>query len=451
MQKEEKPKGPNDLLRYEREKQGWSQSRLAQLIDVDPTMISRWERGERKPGRMHQEKLCNLFKKNAVELGFIEPVALPDPHCLDISPSSSLSQFPKQGDWSFSEVRGSIENAIDQAVRGFENMTQHQSSDKCLTRRQILNLLMSAPIAAFDLDIGNSPTDEVLARCAVNIPLCWRLYFAGGHSDVRQVLPKHLSQLSMIIQECPHYRTSAAEIASQGHQLAYLLELQVQNFRRAEEHVTQAFQYGQLAEDKNLQVSALIRKGNLYFTRKWPIQTLNTYQEAMAYCDESVSPLLTGQMYIGLAEAYARQPFTNKEATTRFTELAHEVFPMHPENDPHFSYTHFNHFTLANFEGLALLHLHQPNQAWKTFEQIDKAVPEALVPQRVELLSRQLRTAFEMRDLERCRVYIPLAVDSAIKIGSDLRYGEVCETYGKMQEKWSDNSCIKQLADLFTR
>ncbi|MBV9690328.1 MAG: hypothetical protein JO202_11540 [Ktedonobacteraceae bacterium] len=360
---------------------------------------------------------------------------------------SSFLQFPKHGNWSFSEMRGSIEKAIDRAVRGFENMTQQ--SNEGLTRRQILHLLMSAPVAASDIEIGNSPIDEVLARCAINIPLCWRLYFASGHSDVRQVLPQYLDQLALITQECPSYRTSAAEIAAQGHQLAYLLELQVQNFRRAEEHVVQAFQYGQLAEDKNLQVSALIRKGNVYFTRKWPLQTLKTYQEALAYYDESVSPLLAGQMYIGLAEAHAR--LNNKEATTRFTGLAHEIFPLHPESDPHFSYTHFNHFTLANFEGIALLHLHEPHQAWKIFDQIEKAVPEALVPQRVELLSRQLRTAFEMGDVERCEAYVPLAVDSAIKIASDLRYSEVCEIYSKMQEKWSDNSCIRQLADLFTR
>src|SRR6266699_523310 len=62
---------PNNLLRHEREKRGWSQSRLAELIGTDTSMISRWERGARKPDPFYREKLCTLFGKDAVELGFI--------------------------------------------------------------------------------------------------------------------------------------------------------------------------------------------------------------------------------------------------------------------------------------------------------------------------------------------------------------------------------------------
>jgi len=67
-----KEKKPNQLLRHEREIRGWSQSRVAELIGVDTSMISRWECGERKPEHFYREKLCTLFGKNAVELGFLE-------------------------------------------------------------------------------------------------------------------------------------------------------------------------------------------------------------------------------------------------------------------------------------------------------------------------------------------------------------------------------------------
>lgn len=40
---------PNHLLRYEREKRGLSQKRIAEMIDTDTSMVSRWERGDRKP------------------------------------------------------------------------------------------------------------------------------------------------------------------------------------------------------------------------------------------------------------------------------------------------------------------------------------------------------------------------------------------------------------------
>src|SRR6266702_5971995 len=40
-------KGPNYPLRQERERRGWSQSRLAEAIGATSDMVSRWERGER--------------------------------------------------------------------------------------------------------------------------------------------------------------------------------------------------------------------------------------------------------------------------------------------------------------------------------------------------------------------------------------------------------------------
>ena len=72
MTKDSLPKNTNEILRYERKKRGWSQSRLAELIGADTSMISRWEGGDRKPVQFYQEKLCDLFGKNAVELGLIE-------------------------------------------------------------------------------------------------------------------------------------------------------------------------------------------------------------------------------------------------------------------------------------------------------------------------------------------------------------------------------------------
>src|SRR5690242_7291491 len=69
-------KGPNLLLRQEREKRGWSQGRLAELLGADPSMISRWERGERGVDYVYQEKLCTIFGNNAVELGFVAPFPL---------------------------------------------------------------------------------------------------------------------------------------------------------------------------------------------------------------------------------------------------------------------------------------------------------------------------------------------------------------------------------------
>lgn len=66
-------KKPNSTLRRERQLRGWSQQKIAELVGTSEDVVSRWERGERKPSPFFQEKFCVLYGKNAEELGFIQP------------------------------------------------------------------------------------------------------------------------------------------------------------------------------------------------------------------------------------------------------------------------------------------------------------------------------------------------------------------------------------------
>jgi transcriptional regulator with XRE-family HTH domain len=62
-------------LRQERELRGWSRSYVAEQLEVDIMTVGRWERGERLPHPYHRQKLCDLFEKNALELGLLpEPL-----------------------------------------------------------------------------------------------------------------------------------------------------------------------------------------------------------------------------------------------------------------------------------------------------------------------------------------------------------------------------------------
>ncbi len=68
----ENEKQPNEQLRTERLRRGWSQKKVAFDIDTSKDVVSRWETGERAPSLYYQEKLCRLFGKTADELGFIQ-------------------------------------------------------------------------------------------------------------------------------------------------------------------------------------------------------------------------------------------------------------------------------------------------------------------------------------------------------------------------------------------
>lgn len=61
----------SEAIRYHRQRQGWSQQRVAELVGTSEDMVSRWERGKNMPGPYYREKLCTLFQQDAEELGFI--------------------------------------------------------------------------------------------------------------------------------------------------------------------------------------------------------------------------------------------------------------------------------------------------------------------------------------------------------------------------------------------
>ncbi len=62
---------PNLLLREERELRGWSQRYVADAIGADRYYLSRWEHGTASPSPYYRQKLCELFEKNARELGML--------------------------------------------------------------------------------------------------------------------------------------------------------------------------------------------------------------------------------------------------------------------------------------------------------------------------------------------------------------------------------------------
>jgi len=63
---------PNQALRDERIRYGWSQQDVADRVGTTPNNVGRWERGETAPGPYFRQQLCEVFGKSSSELGFIE-------------------------------------------------------------------------------------------------------------------------------------------------------------------------------------------------------------------------------------------------------------------------------------------------------------------------------------------------------------------------------------------
>lgn len=66
-------RGGNHPLKLERERRGWSLGYVAMRIDCpDPHTIGRWERGISLPSPRYRQALCELYGKDARELGFLK-------------------------------------------------------------------------------------------------------------------------------------------------------------------------------------------------------------------------------------------------------------------------------------------------------------------------------------------------------------------------------------------
>src|SRR5690348_17855539 len=75
---------PNRQLRLQRRLRGWSQEDVAaglcrvanslgeSELGVDATMVSRWERGTRRPRPRYVRLLCQLFEVPAEQLGIVD-------------------------------------------------------------------------------------------------------------------------------------------------------------------------------------------------------------------------------------------------------------------------------------------------------------------------------------------------------------------------------------------
>ncbi len=65
---------PNEQLRNERQRRGWSRQYVAEQIGVaDPKTIGRWERGVAFPSAYFLQRLCTLYGMFAQDLGLFPP------------------------------------------------------------------------------------------------------------------------------------------------------------------------------------------------------------------------------------------------------------------------------------------------------------------------------------------------------------------------------------------
>ncbi len=474
---------PNKKLEAARMQKRWSIAVASAKSGVSVNTFNRWERGLQIPQLATLDQVCKAFGMSPDDLGFedvisskrrakAEPTACavpppqeaplpssPEPGTISItsSLSSTIQTSPDPGTPAIiltqPQLTPAIDACIQQARRSLESMNRVQNTGERgegVSRRQVITTLISTPAAVFGLthaaDKAILQPEEVLALCTINIPLCWRLFFEGGLVELGQTLPGYLAQLTALLQHPSHYQRRAASLASQGYQLASLLALQYQNFGTAFANAKQALEYGKLAEDTNLQMTSWIRQAQVYLYLKRPEARLHAYEHALQL-SSNASPLLRGRIYVGMSET--QSALGREREALHFLDLARRTFPERYEEDPHFVYTHFNDWSMSEFEGLMYLNLNQPEKAWEGYARMDKVLSTGLIPNRINLTVRQADASFALGDLEQSCTYVARAATTARAAGNQLRLDETYRTYQLMQAKWGQEPRVQELRELF--
>jgi transcriptional regulator with XRE-family HTH domain len=472
-----RPRYPNDL-RYCIKQQGYTIQDVAARTGIPRRTLSDYLTGSRPIPRAYLKKLARVLRCSIHEI-------IPEPDLVvrekwtlaapeNIQKQGGMpSRLPDQSltvgntsDWleigmmalalAFEEAKRTADDwhpRFEQVKRSIFEMIEQNSERPQVSRRHALSLLARLPVALLGLTLEGSSVplfaEELLPLCATSIPACWELYYDGHLAEVQKVLPVYCAKLAALAEQPLPQQRQAATLASQAYQLSSQILGGQEDFGAALAHCQQALTYARLADDANLQVASLIFKADIYFSKRYPLyspQTYQAYREALPLLKHA-SPLLQGRLYASLAECHAYQE--QEQEALRYMGLAQTIYPADPKADPAFAYTGHSHFSLYVYgEGRTYLRLGQLAKARQALERVEATLPKALGVRREILAIRQAEAAVAANDLEQSCCYLQTAVRSARQLGNNLHRSHALEIYQTMPEAWHHEKPIKELTEL---
>ena len=425
---------PNDLLRQLRTERGWTQQRVADLLQdmggaTDPKLVGKWERGKHKPSPFYQERLIKLYGSSASQLGFRLPeespaqdqeqLGLGEQHYLDLA-RQILERAASEYQWS-SNVLASRLDELRNAMK--------KSNAGDISRRQFILFGTGAVLTLSNPSV--LVPEEILPFTDKNIAMCWQMS-NGSRDDLahtRWMLSSYLPTLTQLAtQPSPHQKTAANQAAA-SYGLRSLLDYHLESLTVAEEDAKQFLRYSKLTEDPEWIVRAHVRSALISYYRGQPERALVACREANHYKNQ-VPPAALFSLYKEQA-AYEAQIGLKDEANASL-HLAYEnlVRAAHGQSR---AYVDTSLYEWALWKGITHYHLGEYKESQATFASAAPLNPDSSLPERVRtgllnnLVFAELRA--KERDMEQCIMLWQHAVEWAKKLQSELRLAEVRRAY----------------------
>lgn len=349
---------PNSILRHERQLRGWSQRKVADLVETSEDVVSRWERGERKPGPFFQEKLCALYEKSAEELGILA--------CDEEDDMKRRDAIKTIGTTGASLVF-SFSSPL------FDSQELDEEIDRLITRR--LTRLQNWVVDG--LEDGTQ--------------LRWQLYYASRNSLTENGLLSQIARLEQLADDGSDQHQRVCRILAQNYQLAGSIARDRFQYTKALEFFQKAEKLHADTQLPDLTATAIARRA-VTLLRKDPERYLN--QSLMLYgsaLDEAnyAEPHTQAYVFSHHAEALARKG--DYDACFRSLDQA-EILLNRAANIPieeDLAYVRLSLQSLADRRGECYVLLGKPEKGLEYLQAAQKKLNQKMSRNNCRLLMQQ--------------------------------------------------------------
>ena len=408
---EARKKVSNDKLKYQRELRGWSQRKVADLIDTNKEMISRWECGERVPGKFYQEKLCAIYDSSAEELGFIEG------YIHDVTNDSSQK-----------DIRLDIN---DHSL--IINVPAHLlplSEDESIIFRKMSHL---KTWLIDNIDDGTR--------------LRWRLYYTSSNKLTSDGLANQITILEQLASAGGRDQTKTCRILAQNYQLAGSLARDAFRYTLAKEYFDKAQHILDVYQYPDMLATAIARQALVYLRQNQdhPEKALQLYREAAEIAKRAES-YVKAYVLSGLAEALARNEY--KDECYRTLDQAEQLLESTPEIpiEEDFAYVSLTLQSVKDARGECYVILGDADKGLEYLQAAKKQVNQKMSRNYCRLLMQHAEAFFASGQPDQCVAYAlsGLEIARALESKSSMNWSQ--EIYQKLlRSRWKKEAIVDTL------
>jgi hypothetical protein len=339
---------------------------------------------------------------------------------------------------------------------------KHQEVDifkrQFLQQMLIVTGMVFSPPSSLAIEAPSAPIihlEETLSLWAINVKVCWHLIRGKGLPLAEEILAAMVPMLMRIVVQPSIYQSRAARIAAEACLIRAILAKHQLNFAVREMACHEAIQCSRLSGDRTLEAASLMYLAYTYIVSLplRPKKAVETFSEALEVLDKD-SPLLKSDICMGLADAYAQ--CKDEQKAFQYIQVAHESFPIHPEQDVSYFYADCALDTVYQWEAKAYLSLcrHDLNLGYyrKAWSALEESVKVRSLSDRcsLETIIYQADAAQGIEDLDLYAQLLEKGANMARDLQSQLRYQDALNILHRTPSKWQKEKQIQVLTkDVF--